>query len=92
MSERICPYCGAKRLAQKPLEWEEISDHRLVWMELRGLDKPIPSILRQTMDNQAWYTMERGCVFTFAMEELGKRWRPWASEPTEEERSAAEWV
>lgn len=78
--------------AQEPLEWEEIPDHRLVWMELRGIDKPIPSILRQVMDDQAWYTMESGCVFTFAMEEMGKRWRAWAVLPTDEERSAAEWM
>lgn len=76
---------------QKPLTWEEISDHKLIFMELRGIDKPIPSILRQTIDDQAFYTMESGCVFTFAMDELGKRWRPWASEPTEEERAAAPW-
>ena len=78
--------------AQKPLEWEEIPDHQLVYLELRGIDKPIPSILRQTMDDQAWYTMESGSVFTFAMEELGKRWRAWAQKPTDEERSAAEWM
>ena len=78
--------------ALKSLEWEEIPDHRMVWMELRGIDKPIPSILRQVMDDQAWYTMESGCVFTFAMEEMGKRWRAWAVLPTEEERSAAEWM
>lgn len=78
--------------ALRPLSWEEIPDHRLVYLELRGIDKPVPSILRQTMDDQAWYTMESGCVFTFAMDELGKRWRPWASEPTEAERSAAEWM
>ena len=77
---------------QKPLTWEEIPDHKLVFMELRGIDKPVPSILRQTMDNQAWYTMESGCVFTFDMDELGKRWRPWAQYPNEEERSAAEWM
>ena len=76
---------------QKPLTWEEIPDRKLIFMELRGIDKPVPSILRQTMDNQAWYTMESGCVFTFDMDELGKRWRPWASEPTEEERAAAPW-
>ena len=78
--------------AQKPLTWEEIPDHKLVFMELRGIDKPVPSILRQTMDNQAWYTMESGHVFTFDMDELGKRWRPWAQYPNEEERSAAEWM
>jgi hypothetical protein len=77
--------------ALKPLEWEEIPDHKLIFMELRGIDKPVPSILRQTMDNQAWYTMESGYVFTFDMDELGKRWRPWAIEPTEEERAAAPW-
>lgn len=81
-----------RRPLQKPLTWEEIPDHKLIFMELRGIDKPIPSILRQTMDNQAWYTMESGCVFTFDMDELGKRWRPWATEPTEEERSVAEWI
>lgn len=78
--------------ARKPLEWEEIPDHQLVYLELRGIDKPIPSILRQTMDDQAWYTMESGSVFTFAMEELGKRWRAWVQKPTDEERSAAEWM
>ncbi len=77
---------------QKPLTWEEIPDHKLIFMELRGIDKPIPSILRQTIDDQAFYTMESGCVFTFAMDELGKRWRPWATEPTEEERSAQKWI
>jgi hypothetical protein len=78
--------------AQKPLEWEAIPDHQLVYLELRGIDKPIPSILRQTMDDQAWYTMESGSVFTFAMEELGKSWRAWAQKPTDEERSATEWM
>lgn len=80
-----------RRPAQKPLTWEEIPDHKLIFMELRGIDKLIPSILRQTIDDQAFYTMESGCVFTFAMDELGKRWRPWATEPTEEERAAAPW-
>lgn len=78
--------------ARKPLEWEEIPDHQLVYLDLRGIDKPVPSILRQTMDDQAWYTMESGSVFTFAMEELGKSWRAWAALPTDEERSAAEWM
>lgn len=77
---------------QKPLTWEEIPGCRLVWMEIRGIYRPVPSILRQTMDNQAWYTMESGLVFTFDMDELGKRWRPWAQYPNEEERSAAEWM
>lgn len=76
----------------KPLEWEEIPDHQLVYLELRGIDKPIPSILRQTLDDQAFYTMESGYVFTHALEELGKRWRVWAQKPTDEERRAAEWM
>jgi hypothetical protein len=87
----LCYEAAMRRPAQKPLTWEEIPDHKLIFMELRGIDKPIPSILRQTMDNQAWYTMESGCVFTFDMDELGKRWRPWEREPTEEERAAAPW-
>lgn len=88
---QIAAYAEAMAFTlKKTLEWEEIPDHKLVYLELRGIDKPVPSILRQTMDDQAFYTMESGCVFTFAMDELGKRWRAWASEPTEEERSTVE--
>lgn len=83
---------GELKAQNVPLDWKGLPMHRLVWLEVRHLDKPIPAIFRQTMDDQAFYTTESGYVFTFAWDEMGKRWRAWEKEPTDEERSASEWM
>ena len=79
-----------QRTLQKPLTLEEAKAMDVVWLEDNDKTHCIPALVCRYVDGDVFFRGQRSRV-TPLDTDYGKRWRAWASEPTDEERSAAAW-
>jgi len=75
---------------QKPMTLDEIAKNSVVWLEDKGKENIIPAIVGYIIDHEIVLHSVK-CSFVPSLDEYGKRWRAWASRPTDEEREAAAW-
>lgn len=84
-----------KRPEQKPLRWEQLETLPIVWLEDKDVRAVIPALTSPSSDCSIMSFVKHGVTFDFITKqkaEYGKRWRAWAAQPTQEERSAAKWI
>ena len=84
------------RPQQKPLRWQQLETLPIVWLEEKDVRAVFPAFPCPVNDRSTWcflrqkqeYAMQGAAEKT----DYGKRWRAWAAQPTQEERSAAKWI
>ena len=85
-----------KRPEQKPLRWKQIEELPIVWLEDNGVRAVIPALTCPVDDQstRCFLTQEQeDTTHVIAVKsDYFKRWRAWAAQPTQEERSAAKWM
>lgn len=79
--------------AQEPrvMHVDEIQEFSTVWLE--DVDKPgiIPAIYLEPLCGRLGFIQPgRGMIYPKA-DQCGKRWRPWTSRPTDEQRKVVKW-
>lgn len=81
------------RPAQKPLRWQQLETLPIVWLEDNGERAVIPAFPCPVNDkNSIEFMTQEYELATARKTDYGKRWRAWAAQPTQEERSAAKWT
>ncbi len=84
-----------KRPEQKPLRWQQLETLPIVWLEERGAQAVIPALTSPSSDSSIMGFVKHGVTFDYITRKkayYGRRWRTWATQPTQEERSAAKWT
>ena len=85
-----------KRPEQKPLRWEQLETLPIVWLEDKDVRAVIPAFPCPVNDRSAFCFLtqkqDNAMLGTAEKIDYGKRWRAWAAQPTQEERSAAKWM
>ena len=81
-----------KRPEQKPLRWEQLKELPIVWLEDKDVRAVTPAFPCPINDkNVISFMTQEYQLATIEKTGYGKRWRAWAAQPTQEERSAAKW-
>lgn len=82
-----------KRPEQKPLRWQQLEELPVVWLEDKDERAVIPAFPCPVNDkNVIGFMTQEYDLATAGKTDYGKRWRAWAAQPTQEERSAAKWI
>ena len=79
-----------RRPLQNPLTWADAMTLGVVWLEDNDKTICIPALVGHLVDDGI-ELFTRFRTIKPMMSDYGKRWRAWASSPTDEERAAAPW-
>lgn len=84
---------AVRRPLKKPLTLDKLKELDVVWLEDKDKTFAIPALREYVPlhDADALFLMSGGRYVFVDWIDYGSRWRAWAQEPTDEERSAAPW-
>lgn len=81
------------RPQQKPVRWQQLETLPVVWLEEKDERAVIPVFPCPVKDQSVMCFLTQDQEFVTAEKaDYGKRWRAWAAQPSQEERSTAKWM